>query len=107
MNDLNTITEFASTAEKLGIIGILFIFLAYKIYQYQAMSKQIGQVLQDLKEQSKELSNILKHQLDFQSKFMIELKEELRDIKSKTNDIHLHCKESANIMRDTIRRSDI
>ena len=50
MSELDTITAFASSAEKLGIIGVLFIFLAYKIYQYQTMSKQVGQVLQDLKE---------------------------------------------------------
>ena len=107
MSELDTITAFASSAEKLGIIGVLFIFLAYKIYQYQTMSKQVGQVLQDLKEQSKELANILRHQIDFENKFMMEVKEELRDIKCKTNDIHMHCKESAQMVRDSLRRSDL
>ena len=64
-------------------------------------------VLQDLKEQSKELANILRHQIDFENKFMMEVKEELRDIKCKTNDIHMHCKESAQMVRDSLRRSDL
>lgn len=105
MNDLNVISAFASNAEKMGIIGFLVLVLIYFIYQHQTINKQMTQALQDLKDQTKELNAILRQQLDFQSKFIGDLRDDIKDIKAKTSDMHLHCKESANMIRDKIQGS--
>lgn len=99
MNDLNVISSFASNAEKMGIIGFLVLILIYFIYQHQTINKQMTQALQDLKDQTKELNAILRQQLDFQSKFIGDLRDDIKDIKEKTSDMHLHCKESVNLIR--------
>ncbi|ALV24548.1 hypothetical protein CIG2463D_0975 [Campylobacter iguaniorum] len=103
MSDFSMAAGFAAQVEKLGIIGFLVLFLIYFVYNHMVLNKQMATALQDLKDQTKELNAILRQQLDFQSKFIGDLRDDIKDIKSKTSDMHLHCKESANLIRDKIQ----
>ncbi|PPB54270.1 hypothetical protein [Campylobacter hyointestinalis] len=105
MNDLNVISTFASNAEKLGIIGFLVLFVIYFIYQDMTVNKNLTKVVKSLDESTKELKTIFSQQLDFQNKFLNDIRDDIKDIKAKTSDMHLHCKESANIIRDKIQGS--
>ncbi|WP_152332730.1 hypothetical protein, partial [Campylobacter hyointestinalis] len=95
MNDLNVISTFASNAEKLGIIGFLVLFVIYFIYQDMTVNKNLTKVVKSLDESTKELKTIFSQQLDFQNKFLNDIRDDIKDIKAKTSDMHLHCKESA------------
>ncbi len=100
MSELGIIADFASQFEKLGIIGVLVVFIIYFVYQHQTINKQMIKALEGLKEQTKELHNLSKQQLEFQTKFLSDLRDDIKDIKEKTSDMHLHCKESVNLIRN-------
>ncbi|CUU71039.1 Uncharacterised protein [Campylobacter hyointestinalis subsp. hyointestinalis] len=100
MSELGIIAGFASQFEKLGIIGVLVVFIIYFVYQHQTINKQMIKALEGLKEQTKELYNLSKQQQEFQTKFLSDLRDDIKDIKEKTSDMHLHCKESVNLIRN-------
>ncbi|ALV25023.1 hypothetical protein CIG2463D_1458 [Campylobacter iguaniorum] len=99
MSDLSIVAGFATQVEKLGIVGFLVLFLIYFVYNHQIINKQMIKALEGLKEQTKELQNLSKQQLEFQTRFLSDLREDIKDIKEKTSDMHLHCKESVNLIR--------
>lgn len=99
MSELGVIASFATQFEKLGIIGVLVVFIIYFVYQHQTINKQMVKALEGLKEQTRELHNLSKQQLEFQTQFLSDLRGDIKDIKEKTSDMHIHCKESANLIK--------
>ncbi|CUU77688.1 hypothetical protein CDQ71_00290 [Campylobacter hyointestinalis subsp. hyointestinalis] len=99
MNDLSMISTFALSAEKLGIIGFLVLFVIYFIYQDMTINKNLIKVVKSLDESMRELKTIFHQQLDIQNKFIESLRNDIKEIKDKTSEMHLHCKESANLIR--------
>ncbi|CUU81869.1 Uncharacterised protein [Campylobacter hyointestinalis subsp. hyointestinalis] len=99
MNDLSMISTFALNAEKLGIVGVLVLFVIYFIYQNYTINKNIVKAVESLDDQTKELKAIFHQQLDFHNKFLNDLRSDIKEIKDKTSEMHLHCKESTNLIR--------
>lgn len=99
MNDLSMISTFALNAEKLGIIGFLVLFVIYFIYQDMTINKNLIKVVKSLDESMRELKTIFHQQLDIQNKFIESLRNDIKEIKDKTSEMHLHCKESTNLIR--------
>lgn len=100
---IRILAEFLKS--EVGSVSILICFLGYMIYNNVSISKGQINALNDLKEQTTEIRNLFKQQLDFQNHFINELKHDMREVKEKTSEIHLHCKESVNMIRDKIQGS--
>lgn len=100
MNDLSMLSTFAFNAEKLGIVGFLVLFVIYFIYQDLTINKNLIKVVKSLDESTKELKVIFQQQLDFQNKFLNDLRADMKELKDKTSEIHLHCKEQASYRKD-------
>ncbi|RAZ38053.1 hypothetical protein [Campylobacter hyointestinalis] len=100
MNDLSMLSTFAFNAEKLGIVGVLVLFVIYFIYQNHTINKNIVKAVESLDNQTKELKAIFHQQSDFYNKFLNDLRADMKELKDKTSEIHLHCKEQASYRKD-------
>ena len=92
-NNVGQVLNFALQADKLGVVGILvlvvFGLVGFCIYTIKALKEPMHQ----LAENGKVSNELFKQAMDYSRDLNSEIRSDLKDIKSKTNDIHDCCKE--------------
>lgn len=94
-NELHAVAEFASTAEKLGIIGLLVVFALYLIWEKRQTKKDTlellntnTKLLNDIKIQMQTSNEIFKQNQAMVERVYSLLTDDIKYIREKTNEIY-------------------
>ncbi len=92
-NNVGQVLNFALQADKLGVVSILILvvfgLVGFCVYTIKSLKEPMHQ----LAENGKVSNELFKQAMDYSRDLNNEIRGDLKDIKSKTNDIHDCCKE--------------